>query len=139
MIEIIIAILGLVAAVVSIALTNYFSKKNQLKFDEQKLKEAHYIRFIDTASEMITSSFTEKSRKDFAHIQNNLYLVASQDVVCNLLTFNNFLSSEAFSGEKHNELLTNLIKAMRADLYGTHKVNTNYPIIELRTHLSLKK
>lgn len=138
MIEIILAILGIVAAAISIALTNYFSKKNQLIFEERKLKEAHYIRFIDTVSEMLTSSFTEKTRKDFAHIQNNLYLVASQEVVCNLVIFNDFLNASPVSREKHNELLTNLIKAMRADLYGTHKVNTNYPIIELRT-VPLKK
>ncbi len=133
--EILIAILGVGSAVITISLTNYFTKKNQLKFDERKLKEMHYINFMNVMSEMLTSNFSDKTRRDFAHIQNNLFLIASSDVVVCLMDLNQYLSSgsDSFSQTTHNEKLTELIKAMRIDLFDAEKVNENYPIIELRT------
>lgn len=131
--EVLIALLGVVSAVITVSMTNYYSKKNQLKFEERKLKEVHYIKFMNVVSEMLTANFTEKSRKDFAHIQNNLFLISSPKVVVRLKTFNDYLSSNDSSKEKHNELLTDLIKEMRIDLFNENSVNDGYPVIELRT------
>ena len=37
--ELWLALLGVLSSVITIALTNYWAKKNQLKFEERKLKE----------------------------------------------------------------------------------------------------
>ncbi len=40
-------------------------------------------------------------------------------------------SNNSFSSEKHDELLTDLIKTMREDLFLSSKINKDYPIIHL--------
>lgn len=65
--------------------------------------------------------------------QNRLILVGSADVVRILMQFHDKIKPSAppLSGEEHDKILTDLIKTMRTDLYGTKKVNGGYPIIHL--------
>lgn len=44
--EIIIAIIGTATTIVTAILTNYFTKRNQLKFNERQLKEKYYFEYI---------------------------------------------------------------------------------------------
>ncbi|MEG2687076.1 MAG: hypothetical protein RR954_08170 [Christensenellaceae bacterium] len=63
-IEIYIAILGTITAVITIALTNYFVKANQLKLEERKLKEEYYVSFIRAVSESVISNHAEKRQNN---------------------------------------------------------------------------
>lgn len=67
--------------------------------------------------------------------QNRLILVGSAEVVRILMQFHDAIkiSAHPISGEEHDKKLSNLIliKAMRADLYGTKKINDGYPTVHL--------
>lgn len=71
--------------------------------------------------------------KELDDAQNRLILIGSADVVRILMQFHDKIKPSAppFSFDEHNRILTDLIKAMRADLYGTKKINDGYPIIHL--------
>lgn len=43
--ELVIALGGAFVTVVTAILTNYFTKKNQLRFEERKLKEEYYTNY----------------------------------------------------------------------------------------------
>ena len=58
--EMIIIIIGAVTAIITITLTNFFAKRNQLKFEERKLKEEYYITFIRAISDSVILPPTEE-------------------------------------------------------------------------------
>lgn len=131
--ELIVAILGIVSAVITVALTNYYSKKNQMKFEERKLKEVYYTNFICSVSNCVVSNNSEGAREKLADSQNKLLLIGGSSVVSKLMIFHDYIkpSNNSFSSEKHDKLLTDLIKEMREDLFLSSKINENYPIIHL--------
>lgn len=128
--EVVIAIVGAVVTIITAILTNYFTKKNQLRFEERKLKEEHYTNYVKAISANVLLK-GESGELDDA--QNRLLLVASPEVVTALMKFYERIkpSSPPLAGSEHDRLLTNLIKEMRADLYGTKAVNKGYPLIHL--------
>ncbi|WP_196601438.1 hypothetical protein [Pectinatus frisingensis] len=69
-----------------------------------------------------------------ANAHNKLILIGSSEVVSLAMNFHNLIrigNSEKFTIEKHNELLTQLVKAMRKDLYANKKINFQYPCVHL--------
>ena len=128
--EIIVAIVGALVAMLTAVITNYLTKKNQLKFEERKLKEEYYTNYVKAISNNVLMK-DEHAELDDA--QNRLILVGSADVVRILMQFHNKiqLSAPPISGEEHDRILTDLVKAMRADLYGTKKINDGYPMVHL--------
>ena len=70
--------------------------------------------------------------------------VGSPKVVSALMEFHNYIkpSSQKENGVRanvHDELLTNLIKTMREDLYAKKRVNLDYPIIHLTGNAAYKQ
>lgn len=133
-IQLVVPVIGIIIATVSAALTYYFSKKKQILSDESRLKEKFYLNYIEAVSNIVVSNNAEKARDQLADAQNQLLLVGSAEVVSNLMIFHNYVkpsNKEQFESDKHDELLTQLIKSMRSDLYRTSKVNDNYPIVHL--------
>lgn len=131
--EVIIAIIGTATTVITVTLTNFFAKRNQLRLEERKLKEEYYVAFIKAVSDSVVSEHSEISRDNLADCQNKLLLVSSSDVVKALMNFNNYIKPpcENFSAEHHDSLLTDLIKAIRKDLFSYKSINKNYPTIHL--------
>ena len=128
--EIIIAIVGAVVTIITAILTNYFTKKNQLRFEERKLKEEYYTNYIKAISANVLLK-DENGELDDA--QNRLLLVASPEVVRALMKLHDKIrpSASPITIEEHDRLLTELIKAMRADLFGTNNINRGYPLVHL--------
>ena len=128
--EIIIAILSALVTIMTVVITNYFSKKNQLKFEERKMKEEYYTNYIKALSD---NALMRDNDDELEDAQNKLILVGSSEVVDNLMKFFDKIRQSAapISAEEHDRLLTKLVKAMRKDLYGNKKVNDSYPIIHL--------
>ena len=128
--ELIVAIVGAFVTVVTAILTNFFTKKNQLRFEERKLKEEYYTNYIKAISANVLMKGEDGELDD---AQNRLLLVGSTDVVTSLMAFFDKIrpSSPPLSREEHDALLTDLIKAMRADLYGTKTVNKGFPQVHL--------
>lgn len=132
--ELLISVLGIVSAVITVSLTNYYSKKSQLKFEERKLKEDHYINFINALSKIVISKNNEKDKDILADCQNKLLLIGSTDVVNRVMIFQKYVNSPQrhdFPPDLHDKLLTDLLKAMREDLFQSSKVNKKYTTIHL--------
>jgi len=133
-IDLLVPIIGVVVAAVSAGLTYLFTKKQQIASDESRLKEKYYLNYIEAVSNIVLSNNSERARNQLADAQNQLLLVGSADVVDKLMIFHNYIkpsNSQNFVSEKHDELLTELLKSMRIDLYKNQKVNIGYPTIHL--------
>lgn len=128
--ELVIALVGAFVTIVTALLTNYFTKKNQLRFEERKLKEEYYTNYIKAVSANVLLKGEDGELDD---AQNRLLLVGSTDVVKALMAFWDKIKPSAppLSGNEHDRLLTELIKAMRADLYGRNAVNRGFPLVHL--------
>ncbi len=128
--EILVAIISASVTILTVVITNYYTKKNQLKFEERKIKEEYYSNYIKALSNNVLQHDSDGELDD---AQNRLILVGSSEVVDNLMKFFDRIKQSAppLPGEEHDILLTNLVKAMRKDLYGSKKVNDSYPIINL--------
>lgn len=103
--------------------------------EERKLEESHYTEFINVISDYVVKR-TPETLDLLATNQNSLLLIASLKVVSALMDFHNYIKPEAINNgncnnDVHDELLTNLIKNMRVDLYRNSKINDNYPIMHL--------
>ena len=123
--EIIIAIIGTVTTIVTAILTNYFTKKNQLKFNERQLKERYYLEYIEAISRNInniTQSDDETINEN--HAFNRLVLIGSEDMINKLYKFQDLrirhlkYNDVSEYNKKYDIALNDLIKAMRRDLYG---------------------
>lgn len=133
--ELLIPVLGLVTAVISAVLGYYFSKKNQIVFQERQLKEKYYVDYIIAISNNALTTDLDKAKDELSDMHNKLLLIGSSEVVKSLEEFHEILkpSSQKKNGvdaEIHDELLTKLIMAMRKDLYNG-RVNEGYPTIHL--------
>ena len=128
--ELVIAIIGAFVTILVALATNYFTKMSQLKFEERKLKEEYYTNYVKAISSNV---LMKDSPAELDDAQNRLILVGSADVVRILMQFHDKIKPSAppLSGEEHDRILTDLIKAMRTDLYGTERVNVGYPKIHL--------
>lgn len=128
--ELVIAIVGALVTVITAILTNFFTKRNQLRFEERKLKETYYTNYVKAISDNVLLKGEDGELDD---AQNRMLLVGSSDVVKALMIFHNRIKPSAapLLPDEHDILLTELIKAMRADLYGTKAVNSGYPLIHL--------
>lgn len=134
-VQVLIPIIGVVAAIFSAALSYYFTKKNQMSIEERKLKEEYYTDFIKAVSGVVVHSDL-KAKEELADKQNRLLLIGSSEVVTRLLIFHDYIKPESqekngFDIVKHDELLTELLKAMRKDLYKNKNVNDKYPLVHL--------
>lgn len=135
-VQIVITIIGIVTAVITASLSYYFAKKQQLQADERRLKEKYYFAYIQAVSDIVIVRNKEKARDMLAEAQNQLLLVGSADVVSAVLKFHDYIKpsgqeEHGFNAETHDLLLTEIMKAMRVDLYKNKKINNNYPIIHL--------
>lgn len=134
--EIYIAIIGTITTVITICLTNYFSKRSQLKFEERKLKEQYYLKFIEALSDNVLLDDQIQARNAHAYARNRIILIASSNVVNLMLDYENAIRETKRIGDTeetalmHDITLTELFKAMRIDLFGKSRaINKNYPLI----------
>lgn len=128
--EVTIAVVGAFVSIITAIITNYLSKRNQLKFEERKLKEEYYTNYVKAISRNV---LMQDEHAELDDAQNRLILIGSPKVVRLLMDFHDKikLSAPPITGEEHDHMLTELIKAMREDLYGSKKINNGYPTIHL--------
>jgi len=122
--SIIVAGISLFASALTISLTYYFTKKHQLKMEERRLKEEFYKTFIVAMNDLVTDNKNAKFQKSFSNSVNSLLLIADSEVVNNLTLFVEYIKNKSVNRNsddwinKHDILLTKLIKSMRKDLFG---------------------
>ena len=133
-IDLLVPIIGVMVAVISASLTYFFAKKQQIAADERRLKEKYYLNYIKAGSNFVVSDNFDKACDQLSDAQNQLLLVGNPEVVAKLMIFHDYVkisNQQNFVSEKHDELLTDLLKSMRNDSYKNSKVNLGYPIIHL--------
>jgi hypothetical protein len=129
MIQIIIAAISLLAAVITASLSYYFTKINQSKMEERKLKEEYYRSFIKALSDVAIDNFNDEAQKRLSEGFNSLIVIASPDVVQELMEFHNFIRPQNTTIPRdsvewlteHDNRLRTLVKAMREDIFGKEK------------------
>lgn len=128
--EILIALLGILTAIITASLSFVFNKKNQITFRERQIKEQYYLEYINSISYNVIAQNVEEAKNKLSDIHNKLLLIGSSDVVNSMEQFHGYLQKNKNNSEnsydEHDKLLTNLILAMRKDLYNS-KFNKNYP------------
>lgn len=128
--EIIIAIIGTATTIITAILTNYFTKKNQLKFEEKQLKEKYYLEYIEAISRNINNmADNDEETINENHAFNRLILIGSEDMINKLYKFQDLrirhlkYNDVSEYDKKYTNALNDLIKAMRKDLFGKEDKN----------------
>lgn len=110
-------------AVVVVALTNYFAKGREHEADWRKMKLERYREYILALSGTVVERDTPEAQERYSDAVNGLQLVAPPEV---LLALNAFLAHTSFRNpdnniERHDQLLSILVRSMRQDLQPAYK------------------
>lgn len=128
---IIVALLTTFTAIITAIITDFLNKRSKLKFEERKLKEQYYLEFIHALSENMNNLESAEATIRYNHAFNNLTIIASPEVLSSLYKFADLLirhlenNSVADYETQYTKVFTNLIKAMRSDLYGSKSSKVN--------------
>lgn len=115
---IIVAIITVVGTIVAAAITSYLTKAKDREAEWRAVKLTHYKRFMTALSAIVGPTPTPEERITFADAANDIFLVGSPAVLVALRAYLDE-TSDANSGkvvDRHDELLTALIFAIREDL-----------------------
>lgn len=140
-----VAIISAAAVVITAIITHWLTRKNQIKFEERKLKETYYTQYIKALSDNINIEDQKEAMKILHYAYNNLLLVSSTDVVNKLIRFTdmtlqsgkvyckryNILKDSKDYQDEYDRRLTELMIAFRYDLFGKKKTDKHYPLIRL--------
>ncbi|WP_232410873.1 hypothetical protein [Leptospira kirschneri] len=102
------------------------------------MKEEFFRQFIKALSDLAIDNHNRDASIAFSESINLLLLIGSPGVVKALMNFHNYIRADKTKTERvlnqenlHNELLCDLIKELRIDLFRNAKVNKNFPEIHL--------
>ena len=115
-------VLSAMTALVTIVVTNFFTRRREHEADWRKLKLAQYQQLIVAFSGIEKSRHTTESVRQFTDAVNAISLIASPPVLRALQlylsanAYNNVARTEAESGR----LFSLLIHALRADIQPSH-------------------
>ena len=125
--EIIISVLGAISAVIVAVTGAILSNKNSNMLQLRKLKEEHYISYIESLHNLAANNSSRDAISKYTYHRDKLLIVGSEEVVRSILKYEN----EAVGKETnlHDEFLTDIVKAIRRDLKIKDK---NYPQIYLK-------
>ena len=125
----ILAAITLFASVLTASLSYWFTKKHQLRLEERRLKEEYYKAFIKALSDAAIDNQDVTAQDRLSEGFNSLIVIGSPSVVKKLMQYHNFVrmdnteiprDSKEWS-LRHDELLRELIKEIRLDIYGKEK------------------
>ena len=115
--ELYISIIGAIVAIIVSVLGAILANKNTIILQTRKLKEEHYIAYIEALHNYAASDINDKDAlKNYVYMRDKLLLIANEKVIIKLLEFEDVIISAASKGLPHNKYLTELLKAIRKDL-----------------------
>jgi hypothetical protein len=108
------AVTALLVAVV----TSVLSRRRESEADWRKLRFEQYQEFVRALSGVVRGRATEEAQRRYADAANALSLVAPIDVIVKLQKFQKEISylNDQRSDRRHDELLSDLLRAMRSDI-----------------------
>lgn len=112
------AVIAAATALTVAGLTNFLTKSRERESEWRKLKLERYREYVSALSGVVEGSATSEAQARYAAAINELQLVAPPPV---LRTLKSFLAYTSYRNphktqERHDELLNELILAMRRDL-----------------------
>lgn len=124
--EILISLIASSSAILVSLVTAFFSYRNSVILKNKTLKEEHYIQYLEALHNNAAQNSTESLNK-YVFARDKLFIIASEKVISNLLNYEQIVNSNI--SDKHDFYLTELIKAIREDLF---LKNNKLPILSLR-------
>ena len=112
--EIVISVMGALTAVIVAIIGALLSYRHTNKIEILKLKEEHYISYVQALHNLAANNNNKAYIKDYTYYRDKMLIVASENVIKALLSYEENAVGKA--NVMHDVYLTNLIKLMRKDL-----------------------
>lgn len=112
-IEIIISILGAFSAITVSLLGAILANRNSNLLQLRKLKEDHYVSYIESLHTLAALN-DEESISKYTYFRDKLLIVGSEEVVKSILEYESKGATK--DATHHDELFTKIIIAIRKDL-----------------------
>lgn len=115
---IIVAIIAAAATIIATALSFSFTKRQEREAEWRRHKLDHYKEYMAALNGVVGPPPPDEAKIRHADAANNLFLVGNADVLVALRAYldNNSESMGDRRLDRHDELLTNLMLAIRKDL-----------------------
>jgi len=126
-IEIYISIFGALTAIIVSIVGALLTKRNSIILQTRKLKESHYVAYIEAPHSLASNNQSSQASKDYTFNRDKLFLVASEEVIAKMLDFEN--KAVGKESDLHDQYLTELVREIRKDLKIKDK---NFPKISLK-------
>jgi hypothetical protein len=126
-IEIYISIFGALTAIIVSIVGALLTKRNSIILQTRKLKESHYVAYIEALHSLASNNQSSQASKDYTFNRDKLFLVASEEVIAKMLDFEN--KAVGKESDLHDQYLTELVREIRKDLKIKDK---NFPKISLK-------
>ena len=116
--NIVIAAIGVIGSAMVASLSYFFTKRQQREAEWRSSKLNHYKTLLSAISDLAGEKPGREAHRRFALAFNTIGLVAPQSVIDALIVFHSEIRGSNPNGtpQHHDELLTRLIIAIRADL-----------------------
>lgn len=116
-------------------LTYVWAKRREHESEWRHLKVEQYKEFVAALSGIVQSRTTREAQARYANAVNSLTLVASADVMKAIYRFQDEIrklvaSGDSRSDERHDQLLSDLLNAVRLDIQP--RINANARPLTLR-------
>ncbi|MBI5429971.1 MAG: hypothetical protein HY938_05875 [Nitrosomonadales bacterium] len=112
-----VALIAAFASILVASLTFYFTKKHEREADLRNEKLNHYKVLFSAMSDLVVAGANKNdAAMRFSLAVNTIALAAPQNVINALMSFHNEASSSSRNIERHNELLKELLLAVRKDI-----------------------
>lgn len=123
-----ISIIGTFTAISVSLIGAWLANRNSVILQTRRLKEDHYIKFIEALHYLLADNNNNDSIKNYVLARDKLLLIASEDVINKMLWFEREIAGKDIS--LCDEFLTELIKSLRVDL----KIRDRYfPQVYMKT------
>ena len=128
MTPLLISIIGALAAITVSFIGAWLANRNSIILQTRKLKEDHYISYIEALHNNMTFDATNENVKSYVFARDKLLLIASEDVIIKMVKYEN--EGVGKGVDIHDQYLTELIKTLRSDL---KIIDKNFPQVYMKT------
>lgn len=125
--DIIISIIGALSAIIVAAIGAFLANKNSNTLQIRKLKEEHYISYIEALHNLASDNNNPKTIKEYTYHRDKLLIIGSEKVIQCIIQYEELAVGK--DRNLHDKYLTNIVKAIREDLKIKDK---NFPPVYLK-------
>lgn len=122
-----ISIIGALSAIIVSLIGARLANKNTIVLQIRKLKEEHYIAYIEALHNVAADNDHKEYIKNYAFARDKLLLIAGENVIKKMLFYEN--ENMGKLNNLHDKQLTDLIKSIRRDLKLHDK---EFPLVSMK-------